>query len=69
MSDEYEYGIWQHPSENHTKNIKPEGELWLANMTKEDAERWVWEWINEDGGRPDAFSVVRRPIGDWEPSV
>lgn len=33
--------------------------------TQDEAEQWVREWI-EDGGRKDAFKIVRRLISDWE---
>jgi hypothetical protein len=53
---EYEYGIafYQQLVDPHR-----------TGFTKEEAEDWVRAWI-EDGGRPGAFRVIRRPVGDWE---
>ncbi|QEM41530.1 hypothetical protein SEA_FORZA_60 [Gordonia phage Forza] len=61
--DEFEYGIWRYPNPDMPSKA-PQGYLWLAGMSRKQAERWIDEWIN-DGGRPGAFSVVRRPRGAW----
>ncbi len=36
-----------------------------VNMTAVEAEEWVAEWV-EMGGKPEAVSIIRRPIGQWE---
>ncbi len=35
------------------------------SMTAEEAETWLAEWV-EMGGNPDTFTIVRRPVGEWE---
>lgn len=36
-----------------------------TGMTEAEAVRWIDEWI-EDGGRHDVFTMIKRPVGDWE---
>ncbi|QGF20234.1 hypothetical protein SEA_SIXAMA_55 [Gordonia phage Sixama] len=63
--DEFEYGIWRYPHPGKpTPSLTPNGFLWMDDMSKEQAERWMNDWIS-DGGRPGAFSIVRRPRGEW----
>lgn len=35
-------------------------------FNKTEAERWVQEWL-DDGGHPEAFTIVRRLVGSWDP--
>jgi hypothetical protein len=39
-------------------------EFWRGPMTEQEAREWVAGW-EEDGGRPGAFYVVSRPVGEW----
>jgi hypothetical protein len=52
----YEYGIQQlkRPEEPHR-----------AGMTRDEAEGWLADWLN-DGGKQDVFRVIRRTLGPWE---
>ena len=43
------------------------GELWRGPMTEVEAREWVREAVEEDGIRPGAFVVARRPVGPWMP--
>lgn len=54
---EYEYGI--------IYSLFP-NDIHRGPFTKEEAETWVQEWL-DDGGKADVFSIVRRPTGPWEP--
>jgi hypothetical protein len=36
-----------------------------AGMTAAEAEKWIAEWV-EMGGRPEAVSIIRRRLGNWE---
>ncbi len=34
-------------------------------MSEKMCDEWIWEFI-DDGGKPGAFYIARRVIGDWE---
>lgn len=53
---EYEYGIMMrwYKDEPHR-----------SNMTKEEAEAWLNDWLM-DGGKEGIFWIIRRPKGAWE---
>ena len=54
---------------HHEYGISHKGDLWnqvhREGMTKEEARVWMEEWL-EMGGKPDAYRIVRRPIGTWK---
>lgn len=53
--DSYEYGVrWVHDQYVHR-----------TNMTLEDASKFIREAV-EDGFKPGALEIIRRPRGDWE---
>lgn len=52
----FEYGI----------TMKGRAGIHRNKMTREQAEQFVSEWL-EDGGPDDIFTIVRRPVGEWEP--
>jgi hypothetical protein len=51
----FEYGVLHVATE----------EVHRHSMTVEEAVQWLAEW-EEMGGKPDAFSIIRREIGAWE---
>ena len=61
---EYEYGIAHY---KHDPNGPEEDEQGphRTGMTLYTATEWLDEW-KKDGGRPDAFYIIRRPKGAWE---
>lgn len=54
-SPEYDYGIW-HNREDY---------LHRGPMTASEARIWIDDWL-DDGGRSGIWSIVRRPVGEWE---
>lgn len=58
----YEYGIVHVASDiNNNKVVS----VHRSGLMKYEAERWLAEFL-EDGGKPDSFKIVKRPIGEWE---
>ena len=55
---DFEYGIRR----NRTTEIHRTG------MSQEEAEVWLIEWV-DDGGKPEAFSIISRPLGHWDVSA
>lgn len=41
------------------------GTIHRDGMSHHTASRFLTEW-REDGGKPDAFAIIQRPVGDWE---
>ncbi len=40
-------------------------DIWTGPMSLAECRAWIEEWIL-DGGRPDAFRLKRRAVGEWE---
>lgn len=53
--EQFEYGV------RHLDS----GRVHRSGMSEDEAREWVAEWIEMDG-KPDAFAVIRRPIGEWQ---
>lgn len=56
MSDEYEYGIAMDGAVDDPHR---------TGMSEAVARKWIAELV-EDGGPSDLFTIIRRPIGNWE---
>ena len=35
-------------------------------MNEEEAREWIADWVDLSGA-PDAMTLIRRPVGRWEP--
>jgi len=63
FSDGYEYGIWFHGADS--------SDLHRWGFTEEEAREWLREWEEDiaPNGRPNIFTICRRPVGLWEVDV
>lgn len=61
METEYEYAVFR-----RNRIMRADRQPHREFATERAAELWIDDWV-ADGGDPETFFIMRRPISQWEP--